>query len=149
MDLTIGRDTLVALAAVAWADGIMAPEEARGIRAAARQLGLGEDDQHTIEHAIEFRIEVSEVETLRMNRLTRLFTFAIASWIATLDGKVTVEEETALRALGDRLGLSSVARERAKTVAVAIGQANSAIEAYDLVKLRSRLSVGLSQIGDD
>ena len=35
MDVEIGRDTLVALAAVAWADGNLDPSEAAGIRSAA------------------------------------------------------------------------------------------------------------------
>ncbi len=149
MDVSIGRDTLIALAAVAWADGTMAPEEARGIRAAARQLGLGHDDLLAVEDAIAHRVEVGAVETLRMNRLTRLFTYAVASWIATLDGHVAPEEEQALRALGDRLGLSSIARERARSAGLAVGRSGEAIEAYDLIKLRSRLSAGLSQIGDE
>ncbi len=149
MDVSIGRDTLIALAAVAWADGTMAPEEARGIRAAARQLALGADDLLAVEDAIAHRVEVGAVETLRMNRLTRLFTYAVASWVATLDGRVAPEEEAALRALGDRLGLSSIARERARSVGLAVGRAGDTIEAYDLIKLRSRLSAGLSQIGDD
>jgi tellurite resistance protein len=149
MDVSIGRDTLIALAAVAWADGTIAPEEARGIRSAAQQLALGPDDQLAIEDALVHRVEVGEVETLRMNRLTRLFTYAVATWIATLDGTVDPREEAALKALGDRLGLSSVARDRARTVSTALGRATTSIEAFNLVQLRSRLSAGLSQIGDD
>lgn len=149
MDVSIGRDTLIALAAVAWADNTMAPEEARGIRTTARQVALGADDLQAVEDAIAHRVEVGELETVRMNRLTRLFTYAVACWIATLDGDVAPEEERALRALGDRLGLSSVARERARSVGLATGQASGSIEAYDLIKLRSRLSAGLSLIGDE
>ena len=149
MDVSIGRDTLIALAAVAWADGTMAPEEARGIRTAAQQLALGPDDLLAVDDAIAHRVEVNALETVRMSRLTRLFTYAVACWIATLDGRTTPEEEQALRALADRLGLSAVARERARTAGLAIGQASDTIEAYDLVKLRSRLSAGLSQIGDE
>lgn len=148
MDVNIGRDTLVALAAIAWADGAMAPEEARGIRTAAEQLALSPDDRLAVEGAIANRVDVGQVETVRMSRLTRLFTYAVACWIASLDGRVSPEEDLALKVLGDRLGLSSLARDRAQTVSLALGKASGAIEAYDLVKLRSRLSAGLSQIGD-
>jgi len=149
MELNIGKDTLIALAAVGWSDGTMAPEEAAGIRAAASQLGLSPAEMEAVERAIAERVDMSEVETIRMDRVARLFTFAVASWIATVDGKVTVEEEEALKLLGDRLGLSAVARERAKTVGLAVGRVNKSVEAYDLVKLRSRLSTGLSQIGNE
>jgi tellurite resistance protein len=149
MELKIGKDTLIALAAVGWADGTMAPEEAAGIRAAARQLSLTSADAEAVEEAIKSRVDMTEVETIRMDRVARLFTYAVASWIATVDGKVTAEEQGALKVLGDRLGLSAVARERAQTVGLAVGQVSSSIEAYDLVKLKSRLSTGLSQIGNE
>jgi tellurite resistance protein len=149
MELKIGKDTLIALAAVGWSDGTMAPEEAAGIRAAAKQLSLSPADLEAVEQAIANRVDMTEVETIAMDRLARLFTFAVASWIATVDGKVTTEEEEALKLLGDRLGLSAVARERAQTVGLAVGKVSRSVEAYDLVKLRSRLSTGLSQIGNE
>lgn len=149
MELKVGQDTLIALAAVGWADGVMAPEEAAGIRSAAKQLRLSPAELQAVEQAIQHRVDVSQVETVRMSRLARLFTYAVASWIATLDGKVNEEEEEALKLLADRLGLSAMARERAATVGLAVGKVSSSIEAYDLVKLQSRLSVGLSQIGNE
>ena len=149
MDLKIGPDTLIALAAVGWADGVMAPEEAAGIRGAARQLRLSSEAHSAVEQALQSPVTMAEVETLRMDRMTRLFTYAAAYWIATVDGKVTSEEQAALQALGDRLGLSGVARERARTVGLAVGRVSGSIESYDLVKLHSRLSTGLSQIGND
>jgi tellurite resistance protein len=148
MDLNIGRDTLVALAAVAWADGTMNPKEAAGLRSAARQLSLGGNDLAMLEQSLTQRVGLDEVETVRMPRLSRLFTYAAATWIAEVDGALSQHEEAALNLLGDRLGLSKVARERARSVAhgnVTPGDADS----YDLVRLRSQLSAGLSQIGDE
>ena len=148
MDLNIGRDTLVALAAVAWADGTMNPKEAAGLRSAARQLSLGGNDLAMLEQSLTQRVGLDEVETVRMPRLSRLFTYAAATWIAEVDGALSQHEEAALNLLGDRLGLSKVARERARSVAhnnVTPGGADS----YDLVRLRSQLSAGLSQIGDE
>jgi tellurite resistance protein len=145
MDVNIGRDTLIALAAIAWADGAMDPKEAAGIRSAAKQLSLSADDARALEEALGRRTGLEEVETVRMSRLTRLFTYAVANWVAQLDGALSEQETAALGLLGDRLGLSVVARERARTVALA--QAGDA--AYDLVKLRAKLSSGLSQIGNE
>lgn len=150
MDVDIGRDTLIALAAVAWADGNMDPLEAAGIRSAAQQLGLGAEDLRTIEETLGRPVPLEEVETVRMSRLTRLFTYAVANWIAQIDGQVPREEQAALDLLGDRLGLSSVARERARSTGLQLARAGSDTPGgLDLLKLRSRLSVGLSQIGDD
>jgi hypothetical protein len=53
-----------------------------------------------------------------------------------------------LQLLGDRLGLSSVARQRAQNAVRGIAE-RSAPGSFNLLELRSRLSVGLSQIGDE
>jgi len=148
MDLNIGRDTLLALAAVAWADGAMNPKEAAGLRSAARQLSLQGDDLGTVERSLSQRVGLDEVETVRMPRLSRLFTYAAATWIAEVDGALSPHEEAALNLLGDRLGLSKVARERARSVAYN-NTAPGGADAYDLLRLRSQLSTGLSQIGDE
>jgi tellurite resistance protein len=149
MEPQIGRDTILALCAIAWADGKIDPREADSIRGAAQQLGISGEDGQAIERALAARTGVEDVETIRMNRLTRLFTYAVATWIAHADGKLAAEEEGVLNLLGDRLGLSSVARQRAKNVALGMTQAPDRPGGYDLAKLRSKLSAGLSQIGDE
>ncbi|MFO0568348.1 MAG: hypothetical protein U0263_21990 [Polyangiaceae bacterium] len=74
--------------------------------------------------ALRRAFTMDEVETVRTpSRLTRLFTYASAVWIATVDGAVTPEETRALTLLGDRLGLSQVARDRARGVALGLGAA--------------------------
>lgn len=150
MSVDIGRDTLLALVAVAWADGNVDAGEIAGIRSAATQLGLGAEDRAAVEAALARPFDLGEVETLRMNRLTRLFTYAAATWIAELDGAQSASEATAIGLLGDRLGLSVVARDRAVAAARAIQTPGSdRAVGYDVGALRSRLSAGLSQIGDD
>jgi uncharacterized membrane protein YebE (DUF533 family) len=149
MDLNIGRDTLLALAAIAWADGQLGQQEAEGIRSAAQQLSLTAEDTAALEQALTRPISLDEVETVRMARLTRLFTYAVACWVTTLDGLISAPEQTALDQLGDRLGLSSIARDRARTVAESLALSTAKAERYDLVKLRATLSAGLSRIGDD
>lgn len=149
MDLNIGRDTLLALAAVAWADGELGKEEAGGIRSAAQQLSLAAEDSALLEQALARPISLDEVETVRMNRLTRLFTYSVACWVTTLDGRIKSSEQSALDQLGDRLGLSSIARDRARSVAESLALSTAPSARYDLVKLRATLSAGLSRIGDD
>ncbi|MCC6217079.1 MAG: TerB family tellurite resistance protein [Polyangiaceae bacterium] len=146
MDLEIGKDTLLALVAMAWADGAVAPEEAAGIRSAARQLGLDAAAAGEIEAALGRRIGVEEIETLRMTRATRLFTYAVAAWITEIDGRVDPGEAAALQLLGDRLGLSAVARERARAATHALAGGDRGL---DLTALRAKLATGLSQVGNE
>jgi uncharacterized membrane protein YebE (DUF533 family) len=148
MSLKIGRDTLLAISAVAWADGSIEPREAEALRQAALQLLTDASERAEIERSLSARVTLDQVETVRMNRATRLFTYATCCWMAEVDGKSSEAEASTLRLLGDRLGLSAVARERAQSVVRGIAQ-RSAPGSFDLLELGSRLSVGLSQIGDE
>ena len=148
MDLKIGRDTLLAISAVAWADGSIDPREADALRQAAKQLLTEGDDLASVERSLTTKVTLDEVETVRMNRLTRLFTYATGCWMAEIDGKQSESEAMVLSLLGDRLGLSAVARDRAHNAVRGIAE-RSKPGAFDLLELRSRLSAGLSQIGDE
>jgi uncharacterized membrane protein YebE (DUF533 family) len=148
MELKIGRDTLLTLAAMAWADGSIDAAEAEALRRAAQHLEVQGQDLVDVEEALKRPVGLSDVETVRMNRLTRLFTYAAAYWIALADGAASAEESALLQLLGDRLGLSRVSRERAQNAVRGIAQ-RSASASFDLLELRSRLSAGLSQIGDE
>jgi uncharacterized membrane protein YebE (DUF533 family) len=148
MELKIGRDTLLAIAAIAWADGSLDPREADALRQASSHLAVQGQDLADVEQALRAPIGLDEVETVRMNRLTRLFTYAACYWMAEVDGAASPAESSLLQLLGDRLGLSRVSRERAQN-AVRAGAQRSASGAFDLLELRSRLSAGLSQIGDE
>lgn len=148
MEPEISRDTLMAISAVAWADQVMQPREAAALRQAAAELSLQGDDLLSLERALASRVRVEDVETVRMNRLTRLFTYAAASWVAAVDGGQSEAESAVLELLGDRLGLSAVARERAHAAVRAVAD-RSAPGAFDLLELRSRLSAGLSRISDE
>ena len=148
MELKIGRDTLLAISAVAWADGSMDAREAEALRQAAKQLGIAGEDLSQVERSLSTRVSLDEVETVRMNRLTRLFTYATSCWMAEVDGQQSAAESALLQLLGDRLGLSAVARDRAHNAVRGIAE-RSLPGAFDLLELRSRLSAGLSQIGDE
>src|SRR6185503_19041739 len=89
MELKIGRDTLLAIAAVAWADGTIEPREADALRLAAKQLEVQGQDLADVERSLVSSISLDEVETVRMSRLTRLYTYATCCWMAEVDGKAT------------------------------------------------------------
>jgi len=148
MELKIGRDTLLAIAAVAWADGNVDPSEAAALRKAAQHLALQGEELAEVERAVATPVTLEQVETVRMNRLTRLFTYATGCWMAEIDGALSQSESGVLDLLGDRLGLSGIARQRAHELVQSLA-ARSSSDGLDLLELRSRLSAGLSQIGDD
>src|SRR6185369_8278979 len=148
MELKIGRDTLLAISAVAWADGSLEAREAAALRQAAKHLLTDAADVAEVEGALTTPVTLDQVETVRMNRGTRLFTYATCFWMAEVEGKSTQAEAGTLQLLGDRLGLSAVARERAQNAVRGIAE-RSAPGSFDLLELRSRLSAGLSQIGDE
>jgi uncharacterized membrane protein YebE (DUF533 family) len=150
MDVEITRDTLLALAAMGWADGKLEPVEAESIRAAARQLMLPAEHLAAVEHALKQPVHIGDVETVRMNRMARLFTYTAATWIAFINGQLAPEERFALDLLGDRLGLSKQSRDRAEELARSMAERLAGdAPGYDLLRLRTRLSVGLSRIGDE
>jgi uncharacterized membrane protein YebE (DUF533 family) len=145
-----GRDTLLALIAVAWSDGRIDPAESHGIRRAASDLSLPAGDLHVIEQAMASPITLADVETVRMDRLTRLFTYAAATGIAEIDGALTSEEQETLQLLGDRLGLSGSARNRAaRTMRDVVSAAPGGRLGYDLKQLKLKIGKGLSQISND
>jgi hypothetical protein len=55
-----------------------------------------------------------------MSREDRLFVFAVATWIAKMDGKVTDGEAEALTKLGDLLGIPEKARVQAEGIAAQV-----------------------------
>ncbi|HEY3593183.1 MAG TPA: hypothetical protein VGL13_04895, partial [Polyangiaceae bacterium] len=129
-------------------DGSIDPREATALRLAAKQLLVQGEDLATVEGSLTTPVTLAQVETVRMNRLTRLFTYATGCWMAEVDGKASEAEAGVLALLGERLGLSAVARDRAHNAVRGIVE-RSAPGSFDLLELRSRLSAGLSQIGDD
>src|SRR5271166_3825004 len=114
----LGKDVFVALAAIAWADGSLDPDEADGIIRAAADEGLSFDDIEVIDAATKHPVDLGAVDRSGMSREDRLFVYAVASWIARMDGQVTAEEASALAKLGDALGVPEKARGQAEAIAL-------------------------------
>jgi len=64
MDLKIGRDTLLAISAVAWADGSIEPREAAALRLAAKQLLVEGEDLAAVERSLTTPVTLDQVETV-------------------------------------------------------------------------------------
>ena len=145
--ITLNRDIFLALAAIAWADGRLDPDEADAIVRAAVEAGLELEAIEEIESATRERIDLGTVDRSGLTKEDRLFVYALACWIARLDGEVTEEEGAALAALGERLGVPERPRRYAEGIAREIAELPEGDRParYDVVKLRQTIGERLKQ----
>jgi uncharacterized membrane protein YebE (DUF533 family) len=101
----LGRDVFVALAAIGWADGTLEPDEADAIVRAAIDEGIELDAIGEIEEATKTKVEIGTIDRSTMSKEDRLYVYALACWIARMDGKVTDAETAAVGKLAERLGV--------------------------------------------
>jgi tellurite resistance protein len=143
----LGRDVYLALAAVGWADGRLDPDEADAIVRTALEEGLDLEVIQEIEAATKSKVEMGIIDRLTMSKSDRLYVYAVASWIARLDGVVTPEEQAALTQLGDALGVPEGPRHAADAVLaeVAALPAGDRPDRLDLLQLRATLEERLAE----
>jgi uncharacterized membrane protein YebE (DUF533 family) len=143
----LNRDIFLALAAIAWADGRLDPDEADAIVRAAVEAGLDLAEIEEIEVATRERLDLGAIDRSSLTKEDRLFVYAIACWIARLDGQVTDEESVALGALGERLGVPERPRAHAEGIAREIAQMPEGDRParYDVVRLRQTISERLQK----
>jgi uncharacterized membrane protein YebE (DUF533 family) len=136
-----GRGVFIALAAIAWADGTLDPDEADALVRAAVEEGLELEEIAAIEEATRKPVPLGAVDKRALTKEDRLFVYAIACWIARLDGKVTEEESGALTTLAEQLEVPERRRAHAEKRAaeVAALPEGDRPARYDLAKLRSLL----------
>lgn len=136
------KDVFVALAAIGWADGTLDPDEADAIVRAAVDLGLELQEIAEIEEATRTPIGLGAIDKSELSKEDRLFVYAIACWIARLDGNVTDDESSALAALAEALEVPERRRAHAEKRAAEIAALPEGDRParYDLAKLRNVLS---------
>jgi tellurite resistance protein len=135
----LGRDVYLALAAVGWADGQLTTEAADAIVRTALEEGLSFEDVAAIEEATKTPKPVGDVNRMNMSKADRLYVYAVASWIAALDGHVSENEQKALAQLADALGVPATPREHADAIMRQIAEQSDRPERFDLLALRQTL----------
>ena len=145
--MQLRKDIFVALAAVGWADGALDPEEADAIVRAAVEEGFSLEEIADIEASTRDRIDLGVVDRAGLTKEDRLFVFAIACWIARMDGKVTDGESEALAKLGERLGVPDRARVHTEAIVGEVAQLPEGDRParFDLAALRRILSERLTE----
>lgn len=141
------RDVFVALAAVAWADGSLDQDEADAIVRAAVDEGLSLEEVAEIEDATKNKVDLGVIDRAGLSKEDRLFIYAVACWIARMDGAVTSSESDALAQLGERLGIPERPRGAAEAVAREVAEMPEGDRParYDLAAVRRILGERLRQ----
>lgn len=104
--MELGKDVFVALAALAWADGSVAPEEVEALLGAAAASGLMPEEMEAVEEALLNPVAIEQLETLKIKGKDRLFVYGVALWLVQADGVVTEDECEAVSKLARVLRLS-------------------------------------------
>jgi uncharacterized membrane protein YebE (DUF533 family) len=142
----LGRDVFLALAAMGWADGKLDQDEADAIVRTALEEGLELGEIAEIEEAIKEPVMLERLDLSTMSKADRLFVYAVATWMARLDGVVHTSEAETLQKLGALLRIPERPRELAEALVQEVGDASESQQPsfYDLPKLRATLKRRLS-----
>lgn len=146
--MTLPKQSFLALAAVGWADGALQKVEATGLLRAAKECGVPEADLPAIEQAIKTKTTLAGLELGGLSPWEQVLTYALAAWLAQVDGVVSTDEQGVLGALGDGLGLSEALRKRAAVAAndIACLPEGGRPDRYDFQKLVARIKERIPQV---
>jgi hypothetical protein len=110
MGQKLPREVFLALAAVGWIDGKLEDREADAIARAAVDEGLDLAEIEAIEKAVRSKLEFRDIDVSQLSPAERLYVYAMASWIAALDGTIAPSERVVLDAIGFELRLTAKGR---------------------------------------
>ncbi len=146
--MELPTSSFIALSAVAWADGRMSKGEATGLLGAARACGIDGDDLAEIERSTKETVSLDDFDADGLSGWQKALTYAIASWLARVDGTTVTAEHESLTALGDKLGLGKEKLGAAASAAFDIScmPGGHRPEKYDFVKLVEQLAVKLPSL---
>jgi uncharacterized membrane protein YebE (DUF533 family) len=107
MPFALPKESLLAIVAVAWADGLIRQDETKALLRAAAQCGLVGDELAAVEKAAKDGVALDAVDVSGLNEWQKGLTYALSYWLAKVDGVVNAQELAHLKALGQKLGLHS------------------------------------------
>jgi hypothetical protein len=125
--------------------------ESTGLLRAAKECGLEADDLAAIEAATKAKHGLEGIDLSGLSRWEQVLTYALATWLAAVDGVVSTSEHDTLGKVGDSLGLDPALRKRAAAAAYDIYCLTGASkpERYDFAKLADRLVERMPQLSKE
>ncbi len=117
MAFALPKEAFLALAALGWADGSIRPSEKAGLLKAATTCGVAGEDLAAVERALSTESRLDGFVPGDMSDWQRLLTYALAIWMARLDGVQSTEESDLLKDLAKRLDLDKAKTDRASAAA--------------------------------
>lgn len=139
--MSLKKEGFLAVVAVARADGWVRPEEARGVLQAAREVGLDEGELDEVQAALDTGLELTALDLSGLSGSERALTYALATWLAKMDGVVDSEELATLRRLRAALALPEPKFKAAASAAFDITclPGGNRPEKFEFSKLEARL----------
>lgn len=148
MATNLPLQSFLAITAVAWADGLLKQNEAKGLLRAAQTCGLAGDDLVTIEQATKNGVKLEDVALGDLTEWQKGLTYALAYWLAKVDGVVNSEELKHLKVLGEMVGLHDLKLKAAQSAVfdVTCLPGGHRPDKYDFEALVERLKVKLPSL---
>ncbi len=148
MSLSLPLQSFLSIATVGWADGWMRKTEIAGLLRAAEACGLSDADRAAVGNAAAQGVDLDSVDLGGLDPRERALTYAIASWLARLDGVTNAEEMKQLALLGRRLDLPQRQLDLAASAAmdVAVLPEGHRPEKFDFDALAARLRAKLPSL---
>lgn len=142
----LSRELFQTLLAIGWIDGELAPEERDSILAAAKQAGLEPQQIDALAAMAATPVAFTDMDFSDMDLEQRLFVYAVASWVAQVDEKVTGDERAALHAIATLLGLTGRGRTMMDATVDKLRSTADAPARLDLAGLRDRVSDTIREV---
>jgi hypothetical protein len=133
---------------VGWVDKQLQRVEVTGLMRAAKEAGLSAEALAEVEAATKKQMDLSALELGGLGQWEQVLTYALAAWIAQVDGVVSTSESDMLADLGTKLGLAEALRKRAAAAAndIACLPEGGRPDKYDFQKLIARLKERMPQL---
>lgn len=145
---TLPKESFLALVAVGWVDKQLQRVEVTGLMRAAKEANLSAQDLAEIEAATKAPMDLAALDFSKLGQWEQVLTYALAAWIAQVDGVVSTSESDMLADLGTKLGLAEPLRKRAAVAAndIACLPQGGRPDKYDFEKLIARLKERMPQL---
>jgi hypothetical protein len=151
MATNLPRQSFLAITAVAWADGLLKRDEAQGLLRAAQKCGLEGADLTAIEQATKEGAKLDTVDLSELSEWQKGLTYALAYWLAKVDGVVNTQELKNLKVLGEMVGLPDLKLKAAQSAVfdVTCLPGGHRPDKYDFDALVERLMTKLPSLARD